>query len=220
MGDDAYRPQRQAAKDATLELSAIGNPQLMKDRTVGIFGTRNASVNSRLFTITLTRELGATGYVIDPGLALGIDAAAHERTLVTGTIAAVAGRVNAIYPPEHAGLKDQIATEGLIVGEARVDITPQARHFPSQNLVIASLSFGVLVIKASKNSGSLIPARCASQQGCEVFAVPEPSLDPRAAGTNLLLRDGATRVEGADDLISALPKTWLEEPGIGAFGLL
>jgi DNA processing protein len=217
VGDDAYPPQLQAAEDAPPVFSAIGNPHLMKGRTVGIVGARNASANARSFTRTLAHELGAAGHVVVSGLARGIDAAAHEGSLETGTIAVVAGGVDAIYPPENAGLYGQIAVEGLIVGEARVGVTPQARHFPSRNRIIAGLSFGVVLIEASKNSGSLITARCAIQQGREVFAVPGSPLDPRAAGTNQLLRDGANWVESADDVISALRETQVEEPADGIF---
>jgi DNA processing protein len=217
VGDDAYPAQLMAIEDAPPVFSVIGNPHLMKGRTVGIVGARNASANARTFTRTLAREIGAAGHVIVSGLARGIDAAAHEGSLETGTIAVVAGGVDSIYPPENAGLYAQIAAEGLIIGEVRIGTTPQARHFPSRNRIIAALSSGVVVIEASKNSGSLITARCALEQGREVFAVPGSPLDPRAAGTNQLLRDGANWAESADDVITALRETHVEEPSGGAF---
>ena len=217
IGDDAYPVQLLAVEDAPPVFSVIGNPHLMKRRTVGMVGARNASANARSFTRTLAREIGGAGHVIVSGLARGIDATAHEGSLETGTIAVVAGGVDAIYPPENAGLYGQIAAEGLIIGEIRIGTTPQARHFPSRNRIIAGLSLGLVVIEASKNSGSLITARCALEQGREVFAVPGSPLDPRAAGTNQLLRDGANWAENAEDVISALRETGIEEPGGGDF---
>ncbi len=210
-GDDAYPPQLTAVEDAPPVFSAIGNPHLMKKRTVGVVGARNASANARSFTRSLAREIGAAGHVIVSGLARGIDAAAPAGSLETGTIAVVAGGVDSVYPPENAELYAQIAAEGLIIGEMRIGTKPQARHFPSRNRIIAGLSLGLVVIEASRNSGSLITARCALEQGREVFAVPGSPLDPRAAGTNQLLRDGANWAESAEDVISALRETRIEE---------
>ncbi len=217
IGDDAYPHQLAAVEDAPPVFSAIGNPHLMKGRTVGIVGARNASGNARTFTRALARDLGAAGLVIVSGLARGIDAAAHQGSLGTGTIAVVAGGVDAVYPPENAALYAEIAAEGLIIGEMRIGTTPQARHFPSRNRIIAGLSLGLVVIEASRNSGSLITARCALEQGREVFAVPGSPLDPRAAGTNQLLRDGANWAESADDVISVLRETRIEESGSDDF---
>ena len=217
VGDEDYPHQLTTVDDAPPVFSVIGNPHLMKGRTVGVVGARNASANARSFTRTMAREIGAAGHIIVSGLARGIDAAAHAGSLETGTIAVVAGGVDAIYPPENAELYAQIAAEGLIIGETRIGTTPQARHFPSRNRIIAGLSFGVVVVEASKNSGSLITARCALEQGREIFAVPGSPLDPRSAGTNQLLRDGANWAENAEDVISALRETQLEEPSGGGF---
>ncbi len=217
VGDDAYPKQLAAVEDAPPVFSAIGNPHLIKGPTVGIVGARNASANARAFTRTIAHEIGAAGHIVVSGLARGIDTAAHEGSLATGTIAVVAGGVDAVYPPENAELYAQIAAEGLIIGEMRIGTTPQARHFPSRNRIIAGLSLGLVVIEASRNSGSLITARCALEQGREVFAVPGSPLDPRAAGTNQLLRDGANWAETAEDVISALRETRIEEPAGGDF---
>ena len=217
VGDAAYPPLLTTVEDAPPVISAIGNTHLMKGRTVGIVGARNASANARSFTRSLAREIGGAGHVIVSGLARGIDTAAHEGSLQTGTIAVVAGGVDAIYPPENASLYAQIAAEGLIIGEVRIGTTPQARHFPSRNRIIAGLSLGIVVVEASKNSGSLITARCALEQGREIFAVPGSPLDPRSAGANQLLRDGANWAENAEDVYSALRETGVEEPGMTDF---
>jgi DNA processing protein len=211
LGDDAYPAPLTAVEDAPPVFSVIGNPHLMKRRTVGMVGARNASANARSFTRAMAREIGGAGHVIVSGLARGIDAAAHAGSLETGTIAVVAGGVDSVYPPENADLYAQIAAEGLIIGEMRIGTKPQARHFPSRNRIIAGLSLGLVVIEASKNSGSLITARCALEQGREVFAVPGSPLDPRAAGTNQLLRDGANWAESAEDVIAGLRETRMEE---------
>lgn len=217
IGDDAYPPLLAATEDSPPVISVIGHAALMKRRTVGIVGARNASANARAFTRTLAREIGAEDYVVVSGLARGIDTAAHGGSLETGTIAVVAGGVDAIYPPENAELYGRIAAEGAIIGEARIGTKPQARHFPSRNRIIAGLSLGVIIVEATKNSGSLITARCALDQGREVFAVPGSPLDPRSAGTNQLLRDGANWLESAEDVFRTLATTGIEDRAMTDF---
>jgi DNA processing protein len=169
-----------------------------------LVGARNASANGRLLAGRIAGELARAGFLVVSGLARGIDTAAHTAALDGGTLAAVAGGVDIVYPPQNQALYDEIAARGLLLSEQPPGITPQARHFPRRNRLISGLSLGVVVVEAAERSGSLITARMAGEQGREVFAVPGSPLDPRARGCNLLLRQGATLVESADDVIEVL----------------
>jgi DNA processing protein len=180
------------------ELAALARP------TVAIVGARNASAAGIKFAERLARELGEAGLVIASGLARGIDAAAHRGSLTTGTVSAIAGGHNSIYPPEHAALADAIAENGVVLSEMALDHEPRARDFPRRNRLISGLAAGVVVIEAAQRSGSLITARMALEQGREVFAVPGSPLDPRCEGSNNLLKQGAAPVTEAADVTSAL----------------
>ncbi|HVG81118.1 MAG TPA: DNA-processing protein DprA [Methylomirabilota bacterium] len=193
-----------AVDDSPPLLAMLGQPQVLTRPTVAIVGARNASANGRLIAGTLAREIGAAGYSIASGLARGIDSAAHEAALDTGTVAVVAGGIDVIYPPENEALYRSIATRGAVVAEMPIGTVPQARHFPRRNRLISGLSLGVVVVEAALRSGSLITARFALEQGREVFAVPGSPLDPRSAGANGLIREGALLVESAADVIAAL----------------
>jgi len=185
-------------------ISILGHPHLLQKDMVAIVGARNASALARKFTDTLSRDLGFAGLVVASGLARGIDASAHEAALAVGTVAVVAGGVDIVYPPENQTLYDAIRERGVIVSEMRLGEAPQARHFPRRNRIISGLSRGVVVVEAAERSGSLITAQYALDQGREIFAVPGSPLDPRARGTNRLIREGATLTECAEDVISAL----------------
>jgi DNA processing protein len=137
-------------------------------------------------------------------MARGIDAAVHEAALDTGTIAVLAGGVDVIYPQENAKLYRQIADQGLILSEQPIGMQPQARHFPRSNRLISGLARAVVVIEAAVKSGSLLTARDAADQGREVMAVPGHPFDGRAAGCNQLLREGATLVRNAEDILQGL----------------
>ena len=193
-----------AIDDSPPLLSLLGQAQVLTRPTVAIVGARNASANGRLIAGRLAREIGAAGYSIASGLARGIDSAAHEAALETGTVAVVAGGIDVIYPPENEALYRAIAERGAVVAEMAVGTVPQARHFPRRNRLISGLSLGVVVVEAALRSGSLITARFALEQGREVFAVPGSPLDPRSAGANGLIREGALLVESAADVIAAL----------------
>jgi DNA processing protein len=202
---EAAYPQGLAALDAPLPLiSVLGHPHLLKKEMIAIVGARNASALARKFAETLSRELGFAGLVVVSGLARGIDAAAHEAALAVGTVAVVAGGVDVIYPPENNTLYDRVRDQGVIVSEMRLAEAPQARHFPRRNRIISGLSRGVVVVEAAEKSGSLITAQCALEQGREIFAVPGSPLDPRARGTNRLIREGAVLTESAEDVLAAL----------------
>jgi DNA processing protein len=185
-------------------ISILGRAELLQRDMVAVVGARNASALGRKFAGQLTSELGRAGFVVTSGLARGIDAAAHEGALKSGTCAVVAGGIDIIYPPENAKLYERIAADGAVIAEMPLGQSPQARHFPRRNRIISGLSRGVVVVEAAEGSGSLITANYALEQGREVFAVPGSPLDPRAKGTNRLIRDGATLTETAEDVIAVL----------------
>jgi DNA processing protein len=185
-------------------LTVLGRAQLLAREMVAIVGARNASALGRKLAGTLARDLGEAKLVVVSALARGIDAAAHEAALETGTCAVLAGGVDNIYPPENAALYERIRAEGAIVSEMRIGQAPQARHFPRRNRIVSGLSRGVIVVEAAEGSGSLITANYALEQGREIFAVPGSPLDPRARGTNRLIREGATLTENGQDVIAVL----------------
>lgn len=202
--DEDYPQPLAAIEDAPPVLAVLGNATLLYKNCIGIVGARNASLNGRKMAETLAQDLGAQGYVIASGLARGIDTAAHEKALATGTIAALAGGVDVVYPEENRKLYGSIAEAGCIVSDQYMGCEPRANLFPRRNRLISGLSLGVVVVEAARKSGSLITARMALEQGREVFAVPGSPLDPRAAGTNDLIRQGATLTASADDVIEHL----------------
>jgi DNA processing protein len=185
-------------------LAIKGNPDCLIRPAIGIVGSRNASALGRKIAGTLASDLAAAGYAIVSGLARGIDAEAHRASLATGTIGVLAGGLDRPYPPEHADLAEAICEQGLIVSERPFGLAPRGRDFPRRNRVISGLSLGVIVVEAARRSGSLITARMANEQGREVFAVPGSPMDPRAEGTNDLIREGAMLIANARDVIAAL----------------
>jgi len=185
-------------------ISLFGDRNVLQKQALAIVGARNASLNGRHFAEKLATELGACGYQIASGLARGIDTAAHQGALISGTIAVLAGGIDHIYPAENTGLYYKIAEQGLIVAESPFGTIPQASFFPRRNRIIAGLSLGVIIIEAAKQSGSLVTARFALEQGREVFAVPGSPLDPRSYGANMLIRQGATLIQNADDVLSVV----------------
>lgn len=190
--------------DAPPVLWARGRADLLTTPALALVGARNASSSGGRMARQIARDLGAAGFTTVSGLARGIDRAVHEATLESGTIAVVAGGIDIIYPSENAELTAQIAEQGVILSEQPPGLQPQARHFPKRNRIISGLSQAVIVVEAAAKSGSLITARNALDQGREVLAVPGHPFDARAAGCNLLIRDGATLIRGADDVIAAL----------------
>lgn len=202
--DPLYPLALGATEDAPPVLSYIGDIKLSRTPCLGIVGARNASLNGRKFAQKLAKELGQAGQTIVSGLARGIDTAAHEGALATGTIAVVAGGIDVVYPQENQKLYEQICAQGLIFAESPLGIQPIARHFPKRNRIVSGLSAGVLVIEATLRSGSLITARMAGEQGRDVYAVPGYPADPRAEGPNKLIQDGAILVQRAEDILNAL----------------
>lgn len=181
-----------------------GRHELLNRPAIAIVGSRGASAAGQTLTRQFAGKLGAAGLVVVSGLARGIDGVAHEAALGTGTIAVVAGGVDAVYPPEHARLQQRIGEEGCLASEQPPGFNPRAQDFPRRNRIISGIALGVVVVEAAKRSGTLITARMAGEQGREVFAVPGHPLDPRAEGTNYLLKEGATLVTVPGDVIAAL----------------
>ncbi|MDT7934622.1 MAG: DNA-processing protein DprA [Sphingomonadaceae bacterium] len=199
-GEAGYPALLAEIEDAPPVLTVRGRAELLEMPAVAIVGARNASAAGRRIARLWAAELAEAGVAVVSGLARGIDADAHTGAL-PATIAAVAGGADVAYPPELAALSDRIAAEGLIVAEQPLGTEPQARHFPRRNRVISGLSLGVVVIEAALRSGSLITARFAGDHGREVMACPGNPLDPRSAGGNALIRDGATLVTSAADIL-------------------
>ena len=193
-----------AIDDAPPIISVAGNTSLLNQSCVGIVGARNASINGKKFAAKLAKELGEQKQIIVSGLARGIDTAAHEGALDSGTIAVVAGGIDVIYPEENTALFNRIKESGLIIAESPFGQKPFAQSFPKRNRIVAGLSKGVIVIEATMRSGSLITARLAGEQGRDVYAVPGHPLDPRAAGPNHLIREGATLIRSTQDIMECL----------------
>lgn len=204
LGEPDYPRRLQMIDDAPPLLAVRGNFSVLSLPAVALVGARNASAAGMRFAERLARDLGTGGFAIVSGLARGIDAAAHRASLATGTIAVLAGGHDYIYPREHTELAEAILAQGSLVSEMPLGHEPRARDFPRRNRLISGLCAGVVVVEAAKRSGSLITARCALEQGREVFAVPGSPLDPRAEGANDLIKQGATLVTDAADVIAVL----------------
>ena len=183
-----------------------GDAAMLSRPAVAIVGARIASAAGQRFARALAAELGGAGYLVVSGMARGVDAAAHEGALSTGSAAVLGGGIDDVYPPEHQTLYDRLAAEGCVVSENLVGRKAQAKDFPRRNRLISGLTLGVVVVEAELRSGSLITARLAAEQGREVFAVPGSPLDPRARGTNDLIRQGAILCEGLDDVLRGLER--------------
>ena len=204
LGEPGY-PWRLAMIDDPPPLIAVrGHLTVLERPMIGVVGARNASAAGIKLAGRLARELGEAGLAVVSGLARGIDAAAHRASLATGTVAVLAGGHSRIYPPEHVELAGAILKQGAALSEMPFDWEPRAHDFPRRNRLISGLAVGVVVIEAARRSGSLITTRLALEQGREVFAVPGSPLDPRAEGCNSLLKQGATLVTEAEDVIAVL----------------
>ncbi len=204
-GEPDYPRALAAIESAPPLLAVRGNLEALRRPTVAIIGSRNASAAGLAFTERLARALGAAGFTVVSGLARGIDTRAHKGALVTGTAAVLAGGHARIYPAENEPLLERIVEEGgVAVSEMPLWWEPRSQDFPRRNRIVSGLSLGVVVVEAARKSGSLITARFALEQGREVFAVPGSPLDPRAEGTNDLIRQGATLCAAPEHVIEAL----------------
>ncbi|MFV0475027.1 MAG: DNA-processing protein DprA, partial [Pikeienuella sp.] len=215
LGQPDYPPRLAEIPDPPPFLWAVGRAALAHRPAIAVIGARNASSAGLRMARRIAGELGEAGIVIASGFARGVDAAAHEAALESGTTAALAGGVDVIYPEENAALAARMREEGLFLSEAPMGMKPLARHFPRRNRIVSGLADGVALIEAAARSGTLITARMALEQGREVMAVPGSPLDPRAEGCNALIRQGAALIRSAADVIEALeaPRALrLEEP--------
>jgi DNA processing protein len=204
-GEAGYPPRLAVLDDAPPLLGVRGAHEVLMRPVIAIVGSRNASGAGLKFAGLLARDLGGAGFVIASGLARGIDQAAHRASLESGTVAVLAGGHDNIYPPEHVNLLEElIAAGGAAISEMPMGHVPRARDFPRRNRLISGAALGVVVVEAAHRSGSLITARIAAEQGREVFAVPGSPLDPRAAGTNDLIKQGAMLTTCAADVIQAV----------------
>lgn len=205
IGEPDYPPALREIDGAPPIISMKGSARPAVRPSIGIVGSRNASINGAKFAAMLARQCGQAGYTIASGLARGIDAAAHAASLSTGTVAMLAGGLDKPYPPENLRLLDEIYNnDGASISEMPFGWEPRARDFPRRNRLIAGVSMGVLIVEAADRSGSLITARLAGEFGRLVFAVPGSPLDARCHGTNRLIKDGAMLVTDAKDILDAL----------------
>ncbi|KQV31769.1 DNA processing protein DprA [Rhizobium sp. Root1203] len=215
IGEPEYPPSLRQIDGAPPLLAVKGNLSAAIESAIGVVGSRNASISGAKFAAMVARDCGRAGYTIVSGLARGIDTAAHRASLDTGTIAAMAGGLDQPYPPENAGLLEEIWNgNGLAVSEMPFGWEPRARDFPRRNRLIAGIALGVVIVEAATRSGSLITARLAGEFGRLVFAVPGSPLDPRCHGTNGLLKDGAMIVTTPSDIVEAVGP--LSKPGVFA----
>jgi DNA processing protein len=213
-GEPAYPPALAALPDAPAVLSAIGDLGLLGRPTLAVVGAREASMAACRLAGELAGALGEAGFVVASGVARGIDAAAHQAALATGTVAVLAGGIDQVYPPQNAGLQAAIAADGLLLSESPWGAPPVARAFPRRNRIVSGLSQGVVVIEAAARSGSLITAHRAAEQGRDVFVVPGSPADPRYAGSNSLIRDGAILTRDIKDILSVIqpPRSGTQVP--------
>lgn len=204
LGEPAYPEALAAVEDAPPVLLARGNIHLLERRAVAVVGARNASTNGRRIARDIAAGVAEGGLLVASGMARGIDAAAHDGALDDGTVAVLAGGPDVVYPKENQALYEAICERGAVIAESPPGLEPQARHFPRRNRIISGLALGIVVVEAAQRSGSLITARLAGEQGREVMAVPGSPLDPRCRGANGLIRNGATLVESADDVLEVV----------------
>jgi DNA processing protein len=204
LGQGLYPRALGELENAPPLLTTKGNLALLERPMVAIVGARNASAAACRFARGLAHDLGEEGIAVVSGLARRIDSAAHDGSLGSGTIAVIAGGIDIAYPPENLARQGEIAARGLLIAEMPPGTEPRARHFPYRNRIIAGLATGTVVVEAAPRSGSLITARLAAEAGREVMAVPGSPLDPRAQGCNQLIRDGATLIQTAADVIEAI----------------
>ncbi len=200
-----YPPRLATLDDAPPLLAVRGAQDTLMRPMIAMVGSRNASGAGLKFAGQLARDLGEAGFVVISGLARGIDHAAHRASIASGTIAVLAGGHDRIYPAEHVTLLAEIIErDGAAISEMPLGHEPRARDFPRRNRLISGCALAVVVVEAAHRSGSLITARMAAEQGREVFAVPGSPLDPRAAGTNDLIKQGAALVTEAADVVQAV----------------
>jgi DNA processing protein len=211
LGEEGYPKALRAIESAPPLMGVRGHISVLSKHCVGIVGSRNASAGGLKLAERFARDIGEHGCVIVSGLARGIDTRAHGASLLTGTVAVLAGGHDRLYPKENEKLLEQILERGAVVSEMPMGCEPRGRDFPRRNRIISGLSLGVVVVEAALRSGSLVTARFALEQNRDVFSVPGSPLDPRSEGTNELLRQGAHFCTTAEHVISQLnPAAFME----------
>ena len=202
--DDAYPALLREIADPPLVLYAHGNPELLRQTQLAIVGSRNPTPLGRETAFDFASSLAHRGFTITSGMALGIDAAAHQGALNANraTIAVAATGLDIVYPRTNQRLADDIVDAGVIISEFAIGTPPRREHFPRRNRIISGLALGTLVVEAASRSGSLITARLAGEQGREVFAIPGSIHSPNARGCHQLIKQGAKLVETIDDIMS------------------
>ncbi len=233
-GGADYPPLLRLIDSAPPVLALRGREEALQQPAVAIVGSRNASAAGLTFAERLARGIGQAGYVVVSGLARGIDQRVHVASLETGAVGVLAGGHARPYPGEAVPLIERMAEHGAVVSEMPIEWEPRGRDFPRRNRIVSGLSLGTVVVEAARGSGSLITARFALDQNRQVFAAPGSPLDPRAEGTNDLLKQGATICTSAEDVVTALAparpndlfatleegdgaggRTWTERPPLG-----
>lgn len=209
--DPLFPPALKQIRDCPILLSFAGDITLLQKPCIALVGARNASLQGKIFAAKLAKDLGEQGWTVISGMARGIDSGAHEGSLETGTTAVLAGGLDVVYPPENQGLYKQLLEKGLLLSEMRTGTAIEPPLFPRRNRIIAGLSQGVVLIEAASQSGSLTTAHYALEYGREIFVVPGFPADPRSAGGNHLLKQGATLVESVEDILSVLAEFQPEE---------
>ena len=204
LGQGLYPALLAQVESAPPALIASGDFGLLDKPAVAMVGARNASAAACRFARMLAQQLGDGGAVVVSGLARGIDTAAHDGAMETGTIGVIAGGIDIFYPPENEARQRAIGERGLLLAEQPPGTEPRARHFPYRNRIIAGLAGGTVLVEAAPKSGSLITARYAAEYGRDVMAVPGSPLDPRAQGCNQLIREGAVLVQNAADVMETV----------------
>lgn len=205
IGEPDYPPMLKRMELPPPLVAVKGETTIFRRPPVAIVGARNASLVGLKMARMLAAELGREGYAIVSGLARGIDTAAHQGSLPTGTVAVLAGGLDRPYPPDNVELCAEVAARGgAVISEMPFGWEPRAKDFPRRNRIIAGLALGLVVVEAANRSGSLTSARLAGEMGRLVFAVPGSPFDPRAAGTNWLLKEGAILTTEARDVIEQI----------------
>jgi len=204
LGDPDYPPLLAHAGGAPVALILRGPMDVAGRRGVAIVGARNASAAACRFARELAHDLARADVLVVSGLARGIDTAAHVGAGPSGTAAVIGCGIDVVFPPENEALQERIAAEGLLMTELPPGAEPLARHFPARNRIIAWMTLGTVVVEAAPRSGSLLTARLAGEEGRDVMAVPGFPADPRAQGCNMLIRDGATLVQNAQDVLETI----------------
>ncbi len=204
VGEGLYPPLLAELDTAPPALIVRGDLRLLERPAIAIVGARNASAAACRFARGLAHDLAEEGCIVVSGLARGIDTAAHQGAAEVATAGVIASGIDIAFPPENSELQERIARGGVLIAEQPPGREPLARHFPSRNRIIAGVSLGTVIVEAAPRSGSLITARLANEAGREVMAVPGSPLDPRAQGCNALIRDGATLVQSAGDVLETI----------------